>query len=584
MPSQRPEQAIAQIKAALLRNPGNAALLNELGNAYAGADQTGEAITAYGTALALRPDFAEAHFNLGNTLNRQGNLAAAADSYRHAIHHAPGASRARINLGVTLSQMGAWDEAAAELRQAVAINARSFEAQFNLGIVLAAQGSLDEAAAAYRAALRINPQAAQAAFNLGAVLEQQQQVAAAIGCYRQVIAWDPHFIPAYSNLGSVLSREGRFVEAIAVFRDALKVDPKAAPVHLNLGVALEHQQRFDEAILCYERAIALDRSVPAYNNLGKVLTLQGRLEEGFAYYRQHATLKYGRPDPPDAAAPSASPAKLRHDREQFDYLTEAEIAPASVRQIRDAVAADPSSFGARFAELFHLEGGARLAQPAVNPDNDTAAIEAAWDHSRPNLVVIDDLLTPEALDGMRRYCWGSTIWRSAYPAGYLGAFPDSGFACPLLAQIVEELRAKFPRIIRRHPLAQWWAFKYDSQLSGINIHADFAAVNVNFWITPDDANLDPEGGGLEIWDVPAPLDWDFEQYNRDNPQIAEFLRRNKAKSVTVPYRANRAVIFDSDLFHETGKLTFKEGYRNRRINITLLYGWRHDASGNEDPV
>ena len=49
---------------------------------------------------------------------------------------------------------------------------------------------------------------------------------------------------------------------------------------------------------------------------------------------------------------------------------------------------------------------------------------------------------------------------------------------------------------------------------------------------------------------------------------------NAATSVTVPYRANRAVIFDSDLFHETDTIRFKDGYENRRINVTLLYGRR----------
>jgi hypothetical protein len=48
--------------------------------------------------------------------------------------------------------------------------------------------------------------------------------------------------------------------------------------------------------------------------------------------------------------------------------------------------------------------------------------------------------------------------------------------------------------------------------------------------------------------------------------------------VTVPYRANRAVIFDSDLFHETDRIAFKDGYLNRRINITLLYGRREMAA------
>ncbi len=46
--------------------------------------------------------------------------------------------------------------------------------------------------------------------------------------------------------------------------------------------------------------------------------------------------------------------------------------------------------------------------------------------------------------------------------------------------------------------------------------------------------------------------------------------------MTVPYRANRAVIFDSDLFHETDRIRFADGYQNRRINITMLYGRRGD--------
>jgi hypothetical protein len=35
------------------------------------------------------------------------------------------------------------------------------------------------------------------------------------------------------------------------------------------------------------------------------------------------------------------------------------------------------------------------------------------------------------------------------------------------------------------------------------------------------------------------------------------------------------VLFNSDLFHETDDIAFKEGLTNRRINITLLYGHRH---------
>lgn len=39
---------------------------------------------------------------------------------------------------------------------------------------------------------------------------------------------------------------------------------------------------------------------------------------------------------------------------------------------------------------------------------------------------------------------------------------------------------------------------YDSALSGIAVHAGFAAVNGNFWITPGEANLGPDSGGMII--------------------------------------------------------------------------------------
>ena len=92
------------------------------------------------------------------------------------------------------------------------------------------------------------------------------------------------------------------------------------------------------------------------------------------------------------------------------------------------------------------------------------------------------------------------------------------------------------------------------------MHADAAAVNVNFWITPDEANLDPTSGGLIVWDKEAPDDWDFKEYNSDKNthKIREFLDRNHANAITVPYRQNRAVIFNSNLFHETDHLAFKQ--------------------------
>jgi hypothetical protein len=143
---------------------------------------------------------------------------------------------------------------------------------------------------------------------------------------------------------------------------------------------------------------------------------------------------------------------------------------------------------------------------------------------------------------------------------------------------------KFPRIFKQHRLTQAWAFKHDSARRGLNIHADAAAVNVNFWITPDEANLNQETGGLVVYDKEAPRDWNFQEYNSDKnkPKILAWLKQVGAQTVKIPYRTNRAIVFNSDLFHETDEIAFKDDYLSRRINITRCTGL--DETSDSVPV
>jgi Tetratricopeptide repeat len=380
--------------------------------------------------------------------------------------------------------------------------------------------------------------------------------------YRNILRAAPDHPGISNNLGLALKDQGRLDEAAAVFRRVIAVKPDDPLAHTNLGNVLRLQVKPTEAAAAFAQAIALKPDLAvAHKNLGIVLCESDQLEEGFAAFRRHAALAYGGLTDFAAGEPSP-PHKTQHDREQQDYLN-GTASPST------------SPLG-----KFRMEEGARVAGQAVNPDASGGEIAAHWQAARPQIAVIDNLLTDEALARLRRFCWASTIWRKVYRGGYLGAMPEHGFACPLLAQIAEELRSTYPTLLGRHPLLQLWGFKYDSKLNGIAIHADFAAVNVNFWITADEANLDSESGGLVVWDMPAPLDWSFAKYNDDVPAARAFLATSGARATTVPHRANRAVIFDSDLFHETDRIAFKDGYLNRRINITMLFG-RRDPAGKQ---
>jgi hypothetical protein len=174
---------------------------------------------------------------------------------------------------------------------------------------------------------------------------------------------------------------------------------------------------------------------------------------------------------------------------------------------------------------------------------------------------------------LRRFLLESTIWHDfSHIDGFVASYLEDGLACPLVLQIADELRQAFPDILGPHPLTQAWAFKGLRSQSAVDVHADDAAVSINFWVTPTEANLEPESGGLVVALTPPPADWQIREYDADQERIVTFLEKNAGNRLVVPYRQNRAVLFRSRLFHHSDCPKFASGYENHRINLTLLYG------------
>lgn len=278
--------------------------------------------------------------------------------------------------------------------------------------------------------------------------------------------------------------------------------------------------------------------------------------------------------------------RIRHDCEQLELLSQRGLLDSAGRNALDLLRRYYAKTG-NVAQTFAPQGGeaealrAALAIHHAPPapfsgtalgQNDYTAIEAQYLSNQPPVVAIDNFLSPDALDALRRYCEEAMVWKLEAGEGYLGALLPQGFAPPVLLAIADGLRRAMPRVIGDFPLLQAWAFKYDQRLQGINMHADFAKVNVNFWITPESACEDLSTGGMVVYDVPAPTSWTFADYNTNQAKMKAFLETHGAKPMRVPYRENRCVLFDSSLIHITDELHFKPGYANRRVNVTLLYG------------
>ena len=220
---------------------------------------------------------------------------------------------------------------------------------------------------------------------------------------------------------------------------------------------------------------------------------------------------------------------------------------------------------------------------ALNPLVDWGKVAAVY--SKSQIVKIDGVLSEWALEALYTFCLEATIFFEL-KRGYVGAYLHSGLHNDLTKQVTRELREALPDLLGEEVLKNFWSYKYDNRFSqgdalgqqGIKMHADGAKVNMNMWLTPDDAVLDPESAGITIFDfgVDTAELFEMSQSPSRRKELHELMVAAGARDAVIPHKRNRMVMFNSRLIHQSGHprqpMRFKEGYENRRISMTWLFG------------
>ena len=515
--------------------------------------------------------------------------------------------RPRLEAALDDHRSGRLAEAIAGYRDVLATEQENATAEAMLGVALAQTGAPKEGLSRLKRAMAMAPDDPGLHENLGACLEQASLRDAAGLVYLRSAALA---IGTGSALAAAAAAriDARTPEPLRLFRRATALSPAEAKWWAAAGETALKLRSPGAAVSCFRRALCLGFArAHILDRLAESLLRIGEVEQAAAAYEAlmapTRASRWYRPELADGAGPATgsdsfrvtSAPKLRHDILQFEYLMESGLLPPSfagtVDRYRALLArsdgratvgpcffmteAERRTIDDSYNRVVHIYRPERLGREVLNEAVDWSAAERRYATSDAGILVIDDLLSADALNELRRLCLESTIWfDDRHLGGYLGAMLRDGFSAPVLLRIADELKRRMPEIFRDLPLAQMWAYKYNSLLEGTALHADSAAINVNFWITPDEANLSEGRGGLVVFDQRAPAEWEFVKFNNDQPAIRQFLAESGARSVVVPYRCNRAVIFHSDLFHRTDDLAFKDDYASRRINITMLFGGR----------
>ena len=464
---------------------------------------------------------------------------------------------------------------------------------FDLAIQNHQNNNLQDAQNYYQKVLKIDPNYTPAHNNLGAIFKQLGELEKAKKCFEKAIEINSNYADAYNNLGVLFKELGELEKAKECFEKTIEINPNNANSHNNLGVIYKNLQENQKARDCYEKAIEINPNhIAAYNNLstlytGKLDDLEKSINLSYKSLKVfHNNSKF--------INQSIPLFKLKHDIQQAQYLISknykiegvnefkkigSEILDRAEDNYNKKILLTPSEIDALlpFYKSEYIYNPKVISGSCINANKNWQKVEDEYFNSEKQIIFIDDFLSDEALIELREFCLISKVWNKEYNNKYLGAFSYSGFISPIHLQIAIELKKELPKLFGPHKIEKFWGFKYDTTLGkGINIHADFAVHNLNFWITPDEFNNNKNTGGLKVYDAPSPDHWTFTDYNTFNEKkkIYQFLEENNANCINIPYKFNRAVLFNSAYFHETDEIDFKNEYVGRRINNTYLFGTR----------
>lgn len=172
-------------------------------------------------------------------------------------------------------------------RKALASDPRHAGALAGLGLLLTRQREYAEAERNLNAALRVNPRLARAHNGLGVLADINRDYPRAQRHYQEALAIAPRSPVLHNNLGYSRYLGKDDAGAITEFKQALELSPSYALAWRNLGLVYTKQRRYAEALDAFGK---VQDTPKAYNDVGYVAMLAGRLDDAESFFDQAARL------------------------------------------------------------------------------------------------------------------------------------------------------------------------------------------------------------------------------------------------------------------------------------------------------
>ncbi len=225
--SNRPNDALARVRAELAKNPKRTPVILLLAKTYGVTKDLPKAEETLRQAIEIDPDNLEAYGMLGQLLYQQGRLDDGRKGFEEIIERQPRSIPAHTMVAIILRQQGRVDEAAERYKKILSIDPQAAVAANNLAWIYAEQGNnYDEAIMLARTAKKKLPDHAEVSDTVGWVYYragQPNMLKLGIPYLEESVAKQPQN-PLYRyHLGAAYARFGRTAEARTELQQALKI-------------------------------------------------------------------------------------------------------------------------------------------------------------------------------------------------------------------------------------------------------------------------------------------------------------------------------------------------------------------------
>ena len=405
--------------------------------------------------------------------HQQGSFEVAENLYKEILEQLPNHINTQSNLGGLYAQTGELEKAMHLLQNVLQIEPNNLNANSNLGIVFNKLTEYQKAIDCHKKVLQIEPNNADAYNNLGINYKQLAETDLAKSHLYKAIEINPNHANAYNNLGTLLTSLNEHEKALSTFKKALSIEPNFFKAQTNLAnTYLTQQKNFEKAVTESHKALgAYQKASKIYNQSVPLFRLKHDVEQA-EYLKSKNYEINGLNEFYDIGKEILN--KKENEENESNFNKEILLKDSEIQSLLP------------FCKNQYIYQTPKLSGSVLNPDKDWNQVEMEYLNSEKQIIYIDNFLSKEAIKELREFSLVSKVWIHQMPNKYLGAFSDSGFINPLHIQLGTDLQKKLPKLFGKYNIGKFWGFKYDTTLGkGIGIHADFAYLNLNFWITPD---------------------------------------------------------------------------------------------------